>query len=51
MEFEGVIKYLGEHLRVEVDTEAGYYDEPGVIIVSLFIGDQLISTDSTTLPF
>ena len=43
--FEEVIKYLGEHLRIELDTEYG------VIIVNLYIGDQLISSDKTSLPF
>ena len=50
MELEETIKYLSEHLRIEVDTEAGYYDEPPVVIVSLFIGDQIISRDSVSLP-
>ena len=50
MELEETIRYLGEHLKIEVDTEAGYYDEPPIIIVSLFIGDQIISSDSVSLP-
>jgi len=49
MELEETIKYLSEHLRIEVDTEAGDYDEPPVVIVSLFIGDKIISTDSVPL--
>jgi len=51
MELEETIKYLGENLRVEVDIETKYHeDEPTTIIVSLFIGDSIISSDSGSIP-
>lgn len=47
--FDDVVKYIGEHLRIEVDqiTEFGPVE---TIQVKLFIGYTLISEDYCYLP-
>jgi hypothetical protein len=45
MSKEELIKFLKENLRVTVADTSGSYDEHAHITVSLYIGDECISSD------
>lgn len=51
MEFNEIIKYLAEHLEIDIDTEYQDCSNNQVITVKLKIGDNVISERSTIVFF
>jgi hypothetical protein len=49
MEFNEVIKYLVDHLTIEIESECPLYDESASVKVLLKLGDVTISESSAPI--